>query len=310
MNIRVTTQTQTANALANLRRQAADVAKFQDQLSSGVKVKAASDSPATFAAITAARAGSKRAASYSGTLSDATTDLNAGVSALGEVNTALTTATQVALEGANGPTDAGGYEALAQQADTLLGNLLNSANRQQDGRYLFGGTATDAPPFQVATTNPDGRPAAIGYGGSSDRARAVVSKSQTVDTQYVGSQVFQGAGRDVFAAVIGLRDDLRNPALTDAQRSAALTTRVADLKAAQAGVGAATGEQSSALAGLDAISTRLQDLKLTADSRLGELEGTDYAAAVLGLRQQETAYQATVGVSAKLLQPSLLDFIR
>jgi flagellar hook-associated protein 3 FlgL len=40
------------------------------------------------------------------------------------------------------------------------------------------------------------------------------------------------------------------------------------------------------------------------------LEGTDYAEAVLKLKQQETAFQATLGVTAKLLSPSLLDFIR
>ncbi len=310
MNIRVTAQTQTANALANLRRQAADVAKFQDQLSSGIKVKVASDAPPTFAAISTARATSKRSASYSDTLSDAATDLNAGVSTLGEVNLALTRATQLALEGANGPAQQGTNEALAQEADAIIDNLLNSANRQQDGRYLFGGTASDTPPFSVATTGPDGRPATINYSGSTDRARAVVSRSQTVDTNYDGGKVFQTPGQDVFAAVIGLRDDLRNPAFTESQRAAALSSRIGTLKAAQTSVGGVVGEQSSALSVLEAISTRLEDLKLTADTRLGELEGTDFAAAVLGLKEQESAFQATLGVSARLIQPSLLDFIR
>ena len=310
MNIRVTGQTQTANAVANLRRQAADAAKFQEQISSGVKVKAGSDNPTAFAAISTARATSKRASTYSETINDATTDLNAGVSALQEADSALTRASQLAIEGAGGTLDPTGYEALAQEADTLLENLLNSANRQQDGKYLFGGTADDAPPFRVDTLAPDGNPATIAYDGAAERSRALVSKSQTVETKYVGSNVFQTAGKDVFAAVIGLRDDLRNPTLTDRDRAAALTARLGDLKTAQNRIGDITGEQSASLAGVEAITTRLQDLKLNADIRIGDLGSTDYADAVVRLKEQETAFQATLGVSGRLLQQSLLDFIR
>lgn len=310
MNLRVTAQTQTANALANLRRQAADVTKFQEQITSGVKVQAASDNPTAFSVITTARAANKRASTYQETITDSTTDLNAGVSALGEANDTLVRATQIAIEGAGGTLDSTGYEALANEVDRLFDNLLNSANRQQDGKYLFGGTAADTPPFRVGTLTPEGRPATIAYDGAPERARSLVSKSQTVDTKYVGGEVFQTAGQDVFAALIGLRDDLRNPAITDSARTAALSARLGDLQTARDAVGEVVGEQASSLAGLEAISTRLSDLKLSADLRAGDLESTDYAEAILKLNQQDTAFQATLSVSAKLLQPSLLDFIR
>lgn len=310
MNVRVTGQTQVNNAIANLRRQAADAAKFQEMISTGVKVAAASDAPATFASVSVARAASKRTGTYQETLNDSTSDLNAGVSVLQDVSTTLTRATQLAVTGASGTLDGPGFEAVASEVDALFDRLLSAANHQQDGRYLFGGTATETPPFRVDTLTADGKPATVAYDGAAERARALVSKSQTVDTRYVGTEVFQAAGGDVFGALLGLRDDLRNSSLNDSAKTEAVSARLADIQNARSRITQAMGEQSGSLAGMEAITSRLADLKLNADSRAGELEGTDYAEAVLRLKEQEAAFQATLGVSAKLLQPSLLDFIR
>lgn len=310
MNIRVTGQTQTANAIANMRRQQADVAKFQEMISTGVKVKAASDAPAAFGTIAVAKGASKRAATYQETLNDSNSDLNAGVSVMQETSAILTRAGQLAIDGASGTIDATGFEAIAAEVDSLIDRTLTAANQQQDGRYLYSGTATDTKPFRVATLTPDGKPATIAYDGATERTRSLISQSQTVDTRYVGGDVFQAAGQDVFGALMGLRDDLRNTTLNDSQKTEAVSARLADIQNARTRVGEVMGEQSGALAGMSAIQNRLSDLKLNADSRAGDLESTDYAAAVVGLKQQETAFEATLGVSARLLQPNLMDFLR
>jgi flagellar hook-associated protein 3 FlgL len=310
MNIRVTGQTQINSAIANMRRQSADAAKFQDQISTGLRVKAASDDPTAFVGITQARAASRRTATYQQTLADSTTDLNAGVYALQETNKALAKARQLAITGANSGIEPASYETMAAEVDTLIGQVLGLANQQSDGRYLFGGTGDDAPPFRVDTTNADGRPATIAYDGAGERAAARIGATQTVDTKYVGSESFQAAGADVFASLIGLRDDLRNTTMTEAQKTAAISARIGDLESARAHVGEVMGEQSAALAGMESIASRLADLKLTADTRTGDLESTDFAEAVLRLKEQETAFQATLGVTARLLTPSLMDFLR
>src|SRR5581483_616654 len=99
-----------------------------------------------------------------------------------------------------GPND---YEALAEEVDSLIGRALNAANSQQDGKYLFSGTAIDTPPFTVATTTANGQPATIAYDGSPDRSRVLIGPGQTVEARYSGSAVFQQAGTDVFQALIG-----------------------------------------------------------------------------------------------------------
>lgn len=307
MNIRVTGQTQVANATAYLRRQAAGVAKYQDQVGSGVRVALPSDDPSQFPALSRAKAAAGRYAAYSATVADATAGLNAGVAALGEVNSALVRAKQIAVEGANGTVGGQEYEALAAEVDGLLDRVLTAANAEVDGSNLFGGTGTGGTPFRVSGFDSRGRPAAVAYDGAGDRGQALVGPGQTVPTRYAGDQVFRRGGADVFAALIGLRDDLRSPAL---DKAAAVGRRLGQVDAAREAVADATAEQASDLAGLQALGNRLADLKLGADARTGEIEGTDYAEAAVQLQQHQTAYEATLAVAARLVQPSLLEFIR
>lgn len=43
---------------------------------------------------------------------------------------------------------------------------------------------------------------------------------------------------------------------------------------------------------------------------LSEVENVDIAAAIVDLQMQEVAYQAALGATGRVLQPTLLDFLR
>ena len=72
MDVRVTGQTQSANAIANLRRQQSAVAKYQDQITSGVRIKVASDDPSAYVAAAQTRRASERNQTYQNTITSAT----------------------------------------------------------------------------------------------------------------------------------------------------------------------------------------------------------------------------------------------
>ena len=44
--------------------------------------------------------------------------------------------------------------------------------------------------------------------------------------------------------------------------------------------------------------------------RLSKVEDTDLAEALISLRSDEAAYQAALGVTARVIQPTLIDFLR
>lgn len=309
MNLRVTTQTQNNNAVFNIRQRSAELAKYQKQVTSGVRVDKASDDPGAYPALTIAKAASNRLATYSQTVSDATAVLNSGVSAIQDVNSVLVRAKQIALEASDASTQPDSREALATELDGLIERALTTVNSRPDGKTLFAGTATDTLPFRVATTDSAGRPATIAYDGSPDRSRVVTGRNTTVDTRYVGSEVFQQPGGDVFASLIQLRDNLRGNLPANTTYTQALTQSIAAVDAARTAVSEATGEQASSLATLDSLSSLIGDTKLDFDARVGDLEGTDYSEAIVKMQEAQTSLQAIYAVTAQLANPGLLSFI-
>ena len=53
-----------------------------------------------------------------------------------------------------------------------------------------------------------------------------------------------------------------------------------------------------------------EDADLSLSSRLSEVENTDLPKATVELQLQQVAYQAALAATAKVMQPSLLDFLR
>ena len=50
--------------------------------------------------------------------------------------------------------------------------------------------------------------------------------------------------------------------------------------------------------------------QLDSQNQLSEVEGVDLPATMVELQLQEVAYQAALGATAKVIQPSLVDFLR
>jgi flagellar hook-associated protein 3 FlgL len=292
-------------ALANIRLQSGALTKFQNQLSSGVAVAKPSDGASVFARIFADKSTADRFDGYLATIGEATGTLDESVSTLQSANNILVRAKQVALEAANGDLDNATAETYAKEVDGLLANFLSTTNATADGRPLFGGTAA-GPAFTVAETNAAGLPSRIEYAGTGEEQLALVGRDRTVATRIDGRDVFGKEGANPFEALMGLRDALRGPA---GNRPAILNDRMADLDAARDAVGETMGAQSTTLASLESLQTRSTDLRLAAASRYSERQGTDYVDATIHLREMENLFQASLATSARVIQPSLLDFL-
>jgi flagellar hook-associated protein 3 FlgL len=50
--------------------------------------------------------------------------------------------------------------------------------------------------------------------------------------------------------------------------------------------------------------------QLDAQNQLSEVEGVDLPATMVELQLQEVAYQAALGATARVIQPTLVDFLR
>jgi flagellar hook-associated protein 3 FlgL len=61
---------------------------------------------------------------------------------------------------------------------------------------------------------------------------------------------------------------------------------------------------------VEGAQTTLTDANLNNTAALSEVENVDIAKAIVDLQMAEVAHQAALGATARVLQPSLLDFLR
>jgi flagellar hook-associated protein 3 len=197
MDIRITPQTLLANALANVDRHTRALGRLQQQAATGKKILTPSDNPVDLGTLLSTKAQNNRLDTYLTSIQESRSSLNITVSALLEAGNILGQARTIAVEGSHSTNTPQAHEALAKQVDQLLDRMLEVANTQHAGHYLFSGIASQTQPFVVSAADNTGQPLAYDYLGASERNAVPISRQQTVATLYAGSEVFQSRERGV-----------------------------------------------------------------------------------------------------------------
>ncbi|MBI3408008.1 MAG: flagellar hook-associated protein FlgL [Planctomycetes bacterium] len=194
MSFRVTPQVILNSALANSSLEMSRLADLQLQASTGKRINAPSDAPLDLSSLLASKAQDLRLDTYLSNINSAKSVLDTSVSSLQDASNILTKAKSLAIEASNSSNTAEAQNSIAQEVDELLARLLDLANTQSNGRYLYGGVAVDTKPF-VETTDSLGRIQSVTYQGVDQRGAMLISPQHTVDTYYSGAQVFQTRNR-------------------------------------------------------------------------------------------------------------------
>ena len=292
---RVTQNMMSRQSLAGMQAGLGRLSRTQEQLTTGRIINRASDDPSGAATAMRLRQSVPQQRQYARNADDGKGWLDQVDTTLGSMADAVRRARELALQGANSAAlGSQGREALATEVAQIREGLLASANTTYLGRPIFGGLTAGA-----AAYAPDGT-----YTGVPGEVLRTVADGVKVRVDVDGPTAFGAAGDAVF-------DHL--DALTTALRASDTT-----------GIGAGDGDLLAVLlqdvdgrADAGTRATRLDQAKeaaasaeLTLTSRLSEVENTDLAKATVDLKMQEVAYQAALAATARVMQPSLLDFLR
>lgn len=303
MELRITPQIITANAIANAQQQSDQLAVLQEQASTGLRILQPSDDPFAAVQVLSDQAQNNRLDIYHQNIADAQAKLNSSVSTLTQVSNLLAQAKNVALQGSNNPKTPQEYQAMATQVGSILNEVVQLANTQQNGQYLYGGTASQTQPF---TTNAKGQ---VDYNGSTQAMSEPIGQGQQVQTLYDGSQIFQSP--DLFQTLSTLRDNLSNVSdLSPTSQTAAIEQSLSQLDSANSSVLDVVGRQSASLQNLQSIDQQIQDVKLKTTQQIGNLQNSDLSQVVIGMQEQQNLLQATLYSASHVLNLSLLDFIK
>lgn len=295
---RITQQQMLTSLQTNMGSSLGRLQRTQEKVSSGKEISRPSDDPSGVASALQFRGSIQRADQLARNADDGLSWLSVADGALMGMQTVLGRARELAVRGGSAALNAADREALAKEVDGLRENALSIANTSRLGRPLFSGNAVPTPPAaDVAYSS------SYTYQGDAGAVTRMVAEGVSVQVNLTGPEVFGPPGADVFSTLNQLAVNLRtNPSALPASLTA-IDTASTRVLTGLAQVGSRVNQIESAR-------DRTDSIKSGQESALADIESVDLAKALTDLKLQETAYEAALGVSARSLQLSLLDFLR
>lgn len=282
---------QNMDSVANMQKR---MAQLQEQVSSGKAIQRASDNPGGTQSVLTLRAETARTSQYTKNIDNGLLRLNAARTQVDSINDQLMKVRELVIQGQSSATPANVRSALAAQVDVLRSSLLVAANGDYAGRPLFAGSASVASAYDASGNY---------LGDASPMTTRVDDSGSTVRIDVNGPEIFGTGASNAFALLTTISSSLRN---TPADLAA-------NLDSLDSVISTARGAQATVLSRVN----QLNELhEVTADRELGlagalnAVENTDLGKAVMELTVQQTGYQAALYATAKVMQPSLMDFLR
>ena len=298
--MRVTNRMIAQTVLNNLGTNLNRLQRLEDQMSSLQVVSKTSDDPVIANRVITLNSVLKQHDQYERNMGDALAWIETTEQTLGGVTNALQRAREQAIYGANGSLDQTDREAIANEIDQLFNNVVQLSNTTFANRYIFGGTKTTTAPFDQ-----DGN-----YSGDDGQLNWEISQGVMMTVNINGETAFgdtSAAGdTGIFTTLNNLRKNLR-PGGDIASIS---TTDLADLDKAIDGVlnlRASLGAQANRL---DMAKSQAGDEKINYEALKSKLNDVDLAKIVTDFKMQENVYHAALNVGARIILPSLVDFLR
>jgi flagellar hook-associated protein 3 FlgL len=275
---------------ANLAR----LQQTQARLSSGRAIQRPSDSPTGTMAALRLRTDLDRYTQLDRNAEDGKARLGTADNALTDGLALLREVRDTVLQGANSSLSATDREALASQVDGLRASLLAVANTKYLQQPIFGGTGSGTSAYADDGT----------YLGDSGTMSRTIAPGVKVTVNATGEEIFGPAGDNIFNVLADIAEDLRtNPAELTSVDLGRLDAGYLRMQNALAAVGSRYHQ-------IEIMQDRNKANQLDTQNQLSEVEGVDLPAAMVELQLQEVAYQAALGATARVIQPSLVDFLR
>lgn len=302
---RVTHQTIQRSTLANLQHNLGRMADLQNKLSGGKVITKASDDPGGTARTMQLRASQRATEQFARNADDGVGWLSVIDSTIQSSIASLRKARDLTVQGANsGAMGDVPRAAIASEIEGIRDALLAQANTSYLGRSVFAGTSSEGKAFTVTPPVPPAtEPTYTWTGTPGATVERRLAPDTTVRADADGSAVFGEGATSVFALLDSIVADLRTPGGVDVEpRLAQLDARMDTMLGEIADVGTRYGQMQTAQM---ATQKTLQDLT----GQISAIEDIDLAEVMVEIQSQEVAYQAALGATARVLQPSLLDFL-
>lgn len=296
--MRVTNNMLVMNFMNDYNNNLERMQKDQNMLSSGKRVNKPSDDPVAVAASLRIKTDISRNDAYTKNVDDATSWLDLTDSALGQLGDLLQRTRELAVQGSNGTLTQNDMQKIADEIGQLKAQMIQVGNTQYNGRYIFAGFKTTTQPFTDASNSYSGDSGAIqfevGAGGSK------------IAVNVTGDRVFDVSGGS--SNLLNMMDNLKTA--LESGDNQTVSNMLSDIDKQMENVLAIRADVGAKSNRIDLTKNRLQSDNYNFTSLLSKNEDADIAQVITNLNMDQNVYRASLAAGARIIQPSLIDFLR
>lgn len=291
--MRINAKIMAAHIKQNLAKQSEQLVRTQLKLATGKRINKPSDDPVGIGKVLDYRTTQKTIGQYRENILDALTRVAFTETVLGQVSDLVESAKKIAIN-----PNADDKTALAQEIANIRQQALGLANSKYGADYLFGGHLSDTAPFDPT--------APYDYNGDGGAHQVVVGEGITVKIEADGSQMFADGADNLFAVL----DDLEAALSGAPYDPAAVQNTVDPLYRIAKRLQLTRSDLASDYKRLERTDAHWHRFGNAVETMRQSVEDADITQAAVDMQSQQTAYEVLLATAGRIVQPSLIDFLR
>jgi flagellar hook-associated protein 3 FlgL len=286
--VRVTQSMLSNNMLRNLSNSYSRMDKLQDQISTQKKFTKPSDDPVAAMMGMNYRTDLNRIQQFTRNIGEVRNWVDSTDDALDKGVLALQRIRELTLQASNGTLEEDQRKAVAEEVKQLKEHLQNLGDTQVGGKYIFNGNQTNV------------RPSESGFQSGTIELEVFSGIKIPVNTE--GKALFGdmlSEDGDIQKLITAL--ETNDPAVGDLLEN--VDKNIDNFLSARALIGAKQNR-------VELMEDRLSQQEVFSTRILSDNEDIDMEKAIIELTTQESIHRAALSVGARIIQPSLTDFLR
>lgn len=293
--MRVTQRMLLDRSLASTQSGRRELGAIERQIATGLKLNQVSDDPVAGRRVLELDSDLRRLDQFDRNIASARSRLDLEDATLQSVTDVLARARELGVAEASAPSNADTRRAAALEIRGLRATLIQQANQTLTGSYVYGGAFSDRPPLDLDGNLDPGTPA---RGAPSYE----IAAGQTLQAAHDAGQLFVDS--DVMGSLRALEEALLG------NDQAAIETGTARVRAALTGAQDLVAEVGARQVRLDVSQDANESLRTTLRARRSELAEVSLEEAVLRLATVQSAFQATLLATNRILDTTLVNYLR
>ncbi|SKA72717.1 flagellar hook-associated protein 3 FlgL [Clostridium sp. USBA 49] len=314
--MRVTNKMLSHSFLADMRTNLKNMQKIQEQMTSGKEIRKPSDDPAKIARAMQLHTDINANKQYNSNISDTINWLDITDTALGQLGNVLQRMSELLMQSGNAAYSSTERQSIKDEFNERIEEFTQILNTSYDGKYIFGGTRTTTKPvitdevngnknlkYNIDTNDESYIQSEISK--INQKMKVEISPGVTIDYNVSASEIIEFDGKNLKDTFSKILSDLDNEnGVLDLAGS-----DMEDIKKAMDNLLKKRSEVGAKQNRMESAKSKNEDETFNLTEILSKTEDIDITEKTMEYATLQTVYMSSLQTSARVIQPTLLDYL-